>query len=94
MGRAWRCLTALTLARAGMSFQFQSVAAVGPLLADGLGADKTQLGWLVGLDLLPDVACALPGGLLGRRFGDKRLELAGLLLMTAGGAWDARSRSS
>jgi predicted MFS family arabinose efflux permease len=76
-----------------MGFQFQSVAAVAPLMAGDLGADKTQLGWLVGLYLLPGVAFALPGGLLGRRFGDKRLVLAGLLLMAAGGAWLARAGS-
>lgn len=85
MSPRWRALAALTLARAAMGFQFQSVAAVAPLLASGLGVDKTQLGWLIGLYLLPGVAFALPGGLLGRRFGDKRIVLAGLVLMGLGG---------
>jgi MFS family permease len=92
-GGPWRSLAALTLARAAMGFQFQSVAAVAPLMAPTLGLDKTQLGWLVGLYLLPGVAFALPGGLLGRRFGDQRLVLAGLVLMGAGGAWLALARS-
>ena len=70
-----------------MAFQFQSIAAVAPLIGDGLVLDKTQLGWLIGLYLLPGVAFALPGGLLGRRFGDKRLVLVGLALMGIGGAW-------
>ena len=70
-----------------MGFQFQSIAAVAPLIGDGLALDKTQLGWLIGLYLLPGVAFALPGGLLGRRFGDKRLVLVGLALMGIGGAW-------
>jgi predicted MFS family arabinose efflux permease len=70
-----------------MGFQFQSIAAVAPLISDGLGLDKAQLGWLIGLYLLPGVAFALPGGLLGRRFGDKRLVLVGLALMGIGGAW-------
>ncbi|MDQ6639346.1 MAG: MFS transporter [Pseudomonadota bacterium] len=87
MSPSWRCLGALTLARAAMGFQFQSIAAVAPLIGDGLGLDKTQLGWLIGLYLLPGVAFALPGGLLGRRFGDKRLVLVGLALMGIGGAW-------
>jgi predicted MFS family arabinose efflux permease len=87
MSPIWRCLFALTLARAAMGFQFQSIAAVAPLISDGLGLDKTQLGWLIGLYLLPGVAFALPGGLLGRRFGDKRLVLVGLALMGIGGAW-------
>ena len=70
-----------------MAFQFQSIAAVAPLIGDGLALDKTQLGWLIGLYLLPGGAFALPGGLLGRRFGDKRLVLVGLALMAIGGAW-------
>jgi len=70
-----------------MGFQFQSIAAVAPLIGDGLALDKTQLGWLIGLYLLPGVAFALPGGLLGRRFGDKRLVLVGLALMGIGGVW-------
>ena len=85
-GQRWWGLAALTLARAGMGFQYQAVATVAPLLAPDLGLDKTQLGWLIGLYLLPGVAFALPGGLLGRRFGDKRLVLVGLVLMALGGA--------
>lgn len=87
MSKRWWCLGALTLARAGMGFQFQSVAAVGPLISESLGLDKAQLGWLIGIYLLPGVAFALPGGMLGRRFGDKRLVLAGLILMAIGGIW-------
>ena len=36
--------------------------------------------------MLAGIFMALPGGMLGRRFGAKRLVLAGLLLMAAGGA--------
>jgi len=36
-----------------MGFQFQAVASVGPLVAGSLDLDKGQLGWLVGLYLLP-----------------------------------------
>ena len=85
MHQRWLSLAALTLARAGMGFQFQSVAAVSPLISDSLGLDKSQLGWLIGLYLLPGIAIALPGGLLGARFGDERLVLVGLCLMAGGG---------
>ncbi|MGH8707939.1 MAG: CynX/NimT family MFS transporter [Burkholderiales bacterium] len=81
----WRVLAALSLARVGMGYQFQSVAATAPLLADSLGFDAAQIGWLVGLYLLPGIAFALPGGMLGARFGDKRMVLIGLALMMAGG---------
>jgi MFS family permease len=89
----WRGLAALTLARASMGFQFQSIAAVGPLISADLGLHKAQLGWLIGLYLLPGVAFALPGGLLGRRFGDKRLVLVGLALMVLGAAGLALAES-
>jgi MFS family permease len=85
MTEPWKILTALTLARAGMGFQFQSVASVAPFLTTDLGLDQTQLGWLIGLYLLPGVFIALPSGLLGVRFGDKRVVLFGLLLMASGG---------
>ena len=85
MTSRWTILAALTAARVGMGFQFQSVACVAPFLAPELGLDKTQLGLLIGLYLLPGIAIALPGGLLGARFGDKRVTLIGLLLMAAGG---------
>ncbi len=83
----WWSLAVLTLARAAIGFQFQSVAAVAPLMAGRMGIDKAQLGGLIGLYLLPGVVFALPGGLLGARFGDRRLVLWGLALMAAGGTW-------
>ena len=87
MSDRWKILAALTAARVGMGFQFQAVASAAPFLAPDLGLDKTQLGWLIGLYLLPGIALALPGGLLGARFGDKRIALIGLALMAAGGVW-------
>jgi MFS family permease len=83
--RRWRVLAALSLARVGMGYQFQTVAATAPLLSGSLGFDTAQIGWLVGLYLLPGIAFALPGGMLGARFGDKRMVLSGLTLMIAGG---------
>ena len=81
----WFILGILVLARTAVGFQFQSVAAVGPLLIDELSIDYAILGLFVGLYMLPGVVIALPGGLLGQRFGDKRVALIGLFLMTLGG---------
>ena len=89
----WRILAALTFARTSMGFQFQSVAALAPFVAPELELDHAQLGWLIGIYLLPGVVIALPGGLLGARYGDKRMTLAGLALMTGGGLWLAASSS-
>jgi predicted MFS family arabinose efflux permease len=93
MSRRWQILAALTFARTSMGFQFQSVAALAPFVTAELGLDNAQLGWLVGIYLLPGIVIALPGGLLGARYGDKRMVLIGLALMTGGGLWLARAAS-
>jgi len=93
MANRWGILAALSFARVGMGFQFQTVAATAPLLSDRLGFDKAQIGWLIGLYLLPGVLVALPGGMLGARFGDKRMALIGLAMMILGGIGFAASES-
>jgi MFS family permease len=68
-----------------MGFQFQSVATLSSFLITDLHIDYTQLGLLIGLYLLPGIVIAYPGGLLGRRFGDRRVAILGLTLMVVGG---------
>ncbi len=82
----WRMLSVLFLARTAMAYQFQTVASDGPFLIDTLGIGFAQLGTLIGLYMLPGIVIALPGGMLGQRFGVKRLVLVGLILMAVGGA--------
>jgi MFS family permease len=93
MEQRWKSLAALTVARAAMGFQFQTVAALAPLVQRDLGLDKAQVGWLIGVYLLPGAVVALPGGLLGRRFGDTRVVVLGLVLMAAGGIGLAAAHS-
>lgn len=69
-----------------MGFQFQSLAAVGPVLASETAISFAALGTLMGMYLLPGAFFAIPSGWLGKRFGDKRLVIAGLAMMTCGGA--------
>jgi MFS family permease len=85
----WLVLAVLFLARTAMGFQFQAVAALSPFVVSELAIDYTQLGLLIGLYLLPGVVIAYPGGLLGQRFGDKRIAVVGMALMAAGGALTA-----
>ena len=86
MSRRWMILLVLTLARVTMGFQFQSLAALGPVLTTEIAISYTALGALIGIYLLPGTFLAIPSGWLGKRFGDKRLVLIGLTMMTAGGA--------
>ena len=81
----WLMLAILFIARTAFGFQFQSVAALGPLMVSELSIDYGAFGTLVGLYLLPGVLLAIPGGVLGQRFGDKRVSLIGLALMIVGG---------
>lgn len=81
----WVVFAVLFAARTSIGFQFQSVPALGPYLIHDLDIDFVVLGTLIGCYLLPGVALALPGGLLGQRFGSKYLVVFGLALMVAGG---------
>jgi MFS family permease len=80
----WAILSVLFVARAAMAFQFQSVAAVAPLLGSEFGASLADIGVLIGLYFAPGVALALPGGAIGQKFGDKTAVLGALLSMLIG----------
>ena len=80
----WGVLTLLFFARASMAVQFQSIPPISTLLVEELGFNFTQIGLLIGLWMFPGVFIALPGGLLGKRFGDKMVVIAGLGLQVVG----------
>jgi MFS family permease len=84
-------LLVLFIARTAMGFQFQSVASVSPLLVRDLAIDLALFGSLIGAWMLPGAVMAIPGGMLGGRFGDKRVALFGLVLMVIGSAVTAGS---
>jgi MFS family permease len=77
-------LATVFVTRMSMGVQFQSVAAVAPLLVADLGIGYAQLGILSGLYLLPGAAAALPGGVLGARYGERRVVVSSLALMAVG----------
>src|ERR1700716_3712947 len=84
-GQRWMILAALFAVRAATGFQFQSVGSVAKVLMQDLGIDYALIGMLLGAYLLPGVIVAFPAGLLGQRFRDKTLGLAGLALMAISG---------
>lgn len=85
MSNRWGILALLFAVRTAMAIQYQSVAAVAPRLITDYGVGIADIGVLISLYLAPGIVLALPGGTVGRYFGDKRSVLAGLLLMSLGG---------
>ena len=84
MRNRWGMLAILFAVRLAMPFQFQSVAAVAPLLTTKFGVNIADIGLLIGLYFTPGIALALPGGAIGQRFGDKAAVLGALTLMLVG----------
>ncbi len=81
----WLVLAVLFTARTAMGCQYQSVAAVAPLVAAEFGLGFGAVGLLHGLYFLTGLVIALPGGMLGDRFGPERMVLVALALMAVGG---------
>jgi predicted MFS family arabinose efflux permease len=80
----WGVLAVLFAVRLTMAFQFQSVAAIAPLLSSRFGASLADIGVLIGLYFTPGVALSLPGGAVGQKFGDKATAIGALLVMVIG----------
>jgi MFS family permease len=80
----WGILAVLFTVRLAMAFQFQSVAAVAPLLGSKFGVGLADIGLLIGLYFTPGLALALPGGAIGQKLGDKSAVLCALVLMLVG----------
>jgi MFS family permease len=78
-------LGVIFLTRTSLGFQFQSIAALTSFLVPAFALSYAEVGLLMGLFMLPGVVIAVPGGLLGQRFGSLRVVVAGLGLMIVGG---------
>ncbi len=86
----WLVLAVVFVARTSMGYQFQTIGSVGPVMVAELAIDFAILGSLIGIYKLPGVILAFPSGLLGNRFGEKPMLIAGMVLMAVGGfitAW-------
>jgi MFS family permease len=81
----WAILALLFAVRLTMAFQFESVAAISPVIMDEFGVDLADVGVLISLYLAPGLVIALPGGEIGRRYNDKSVVASGLVLMISGG---------
>src|SRR5688572_31283795 len=72
----WAILTLLFAVR---------LAAISPAVMNESGVGLADIGLLISLYLAPGLLIALPGGEIGRRYGDKSAVLLGLALMVGGG---------
>src|SRR6202011_1991587 len=91
--RGWWALGAITLAvlAAGLDATVLSLAL--PTLTTALHASESQLQWFVTSYTLALAVAMLPAGLLGDRFGRKRVMLASLTLFGLGSVACAFSTS-
>jgi predicted MFS family arabinose efflux permease len=84
LSNRWFILSVIFLARISMGYQFQSIGSVSPSLIKEFAIEYAAIGTLIGLQSLPGLFLSLPSGILGNRYGDKRVALWGLVLMTVG----------
>ncbi|SFF66022.1 drug resistance transporter, EmrB/QacA subfamily [Actinacidiphila alni] len=81
--RRWWALAALTLSVLIIGLDGTIITVALPTLATELGADSAQLQWVSGGYLLALSVAMLPIGLLGDRYGHKRLLVGGITLFGA-----------
>jgi MFS transporter, DHA2 family, multidrug resistance protein len=80
----WWALAALAIALIGVGLDATVLNLALPTLARELRASSDQLQWFVAAYTLALAAGMLPGGLLGDRFGRKRVLLSALVLFAGG----------
>lgn len=78
----WRIMGILFLVSAVAYVQRSSMSVAGKFMMDDLGLSEEQLSFVFGAFILSYTLFQLPGGLLGERFGPRRLLTAMFLLWT------------
>lgn len=91
--RRWWALGALTLAVLAVSLDGTILSVALPTLAGALHASESDLQWFQSGYLLALAAAMLPVGLVGDRYGRRRVMVASLLVFGAGSLWCASSTS-
>ena len=81
----WAILTLLFAVRPQHGLPISVSRCNLPLVMNQFGVGLADIGLLIGLYLAPGLVIALPGGEIGRRYGDKLTVLFGLALMVGGG---------
>lgn len=90
----WWALGALTLALVAVGLDGTILSVALPTLARKLHASESDLQWFSSSYLLVLAAAMLPAGLVGDRYGRKKVLLSSLALFAVGSAACAASPSS
>ena len=85
MQNRWVVLGLRFTVRLAMGFQFQAVGAVSPIYMREFSVALADIGLMISLYHAPGIIFAVPGGEIGRRFGEKQMVLLALVLMIIGG---------
>jgi MFS transporter, DHA2 family, multidrug resistance protein len=91
--RRWWALGAVTLAVLAVSMDITVLSVASPTLAGALKASESDLQWFSSAYTLVLAAMMLPAGLLGDRYGRKKVMLFSLALFAVGSLACAYSRS-
>src|SRR3569833_2571418 len=78
--RRWWAVGALVLAVLAVGFDVTILSLALPALAAGLPASTSELQWFVAAYTLVFAAAMIPGGMLGDRYGRKKLLLIALVI--------------
>jgi EmrB/QacA subfamily drug resistance transporter len=92
--RRWWVLGALVITLLAVSLDLTALNVALPTLATALHAGTGDLQWIVAGYTLASATLLLPAGLLGDRYGRKRLLVSGLLIFLAGSLWAVYVSSS
>lgn len=84
VSRRWWALAAISVAVLAVTLDVTVLTVALPTLAGALDASEAQLQWFVTAYTLALVAGMLPAGLLGDRYGRRRLMVGAMLLFAAG----------
>ncbi|WP_333768319.1 MFS transporter [Streptomyces sp. IBSBF 2435] len=82
--RRWLALIALCMSMLVLSFDTTILNVALPTMADRIGADTGDMQWIVDSYTVVFAAVMLPAGLIGDRFGRRRMLVAGLAVFLAG----------
>jgi len=84
ISRRWWALAAISVAVLAVTLDVTVLTVALPTLAQALNASESQLQWFVTAYTLALVAGMLPAGLIGDRYGRRRLMIGALLLFALG----------